>query len=607
LALPPEQEQQRKHIAERLVPIDRRIVYLLTQPKLDDGERKQLESLQAERDGLKLELAKIAASFSQSLVESLEKIQGSLAADQALLAWVDVTYTTGGLQEHWACVLRHTGDPIWTLLPGTGKDGAWTKGDDQLTSRLRHALRGSTTTADDIDALVAQVRTQRISPIEKHLAGVKRLLVVATNRMAGLPIELLAPKYRIEYVQSGTAMVRAAQKPRPAGDASLLAVGDPVLPPPVPEKERPLPPGGLLIQTVVKGGSAFQHLQSGDVLLTYGGADLSDVDGLGKAITTHAQAKTVPVRIWRETETGDAITRTLDLAPGRLGITLATGSARKVLAARRKSDEQFAKLTRSGRIDPKTGEKLPWTELPGTAVELNRLKALFGDKADVFTRSEASEQKLDELHQANRLKDYRYLHFATHGVANDKVLESFLVLAQDHLPKFEGKLGERPINGELAAYEMLDWKLDADLVTLSACESALGRTAGGEGLLGFTQVLLAAGARSVCLSLWRVDDTATYLLMSRFYENLLGRREGLSGSMPKAAALREAKEWLKNLTAEEVLAHAGTLARGVSRGKGEVPPPELKPQDVAPQGNLKSKPYADPRYWAAFILIGAPD
>jgi CHAT domain-containing protein len=64
---------------------------------------------------------------------------------------------------------------------------------------------------------------------------------------------------------------------------------------------------------------------------------------------------------------------------------------------------------------------------------------------------------------------------------------------------------------------------------------------------------------------------------------------------------------LKNLTADEVLAHAGTLARGVSRGKGEVPPPELKPQDVAPQGNLKVKPYADPRYWAAFILVGAPD
>src|SRR5262249_15512553 len=155
-----------KQIAERLVPIDRRILYLLAQPKLDDSERKDLEALQAEREVLKLELAKIAASFSQSQVESLERIQSSLAADQALLAWVDVTNTTGRLQEHGACVLRHTGDPIWTLLPGAGKDGDWTKDDDQLTFRLRHALRGSTTTTDDINALVAQVQTQRISPIE---------------------------------------------------------------------------------------------------------------------------------------------------------------------------------------------------------------------------------------------------------------------------------------------------------------------------------------------------------------------------------------------------------------------------------------------------------
>ncbi len=322
-----------------------------------------------------------------------------------------------------------------------------------------------------------------IAPIEKHLAGVDRLLVVATNQMAGLPIELLAPKFQVEYVQSGTALVRAAARPKSGGTASLLAVGDPVLPPSVPGKERPLPPGGLLVQTVVKGGAAFRHLQSGDVLLAYGGVEPSDIKALGKAIAAHAQDKTVPVKIWRVTETGEAITPTVELAPGRLGVTLAEGSAREVLAARHKSDEQLAKLTRSGRVDPKTGEKQPWHELPGTAVELNRLKALFGDRADVFTRSEASEQKLDELRKANRLKDYRYLHFATHGQANEeKVLESFLVLAQDHLPKYEAKLGETPFNGELSAYEMLDWKLDADLVTLSACET---RWDAGPGVKGY--------------------------------------------------------------------------------------------------------------------------
>ena len=65
-------------------------------------------------------------------------------------------------------------------------------------------------------------------------------------------------------------------------------------------------------------------------------------------------------------------------------------------------------------------------------------------------------------------------------------------------------------------------------MTLSACETALGREAGGEGFVGFTQALLMSGARSVCLSLWKVDDTATALLMQRFYANLLGVRPGFS-------------------------------------------------------------------------------
>ena len=77
--------------------------------------------------------------------------------------------------------------------------------------------------------------------------------------------------------------------------------------------------------------------------------------------------------------------------------------------------------------------------------------------------------------------------------------KSFLVLAQDKLPKFEARAGEKYYNGELSAREVLDgWKLDADLVTLSACESGLGKSGGGDGLLGFTQAFLLAGACDRC-------------------------------------------------------------------------------------------------------------
>ncbi len=141
-------------------------------------------------------------------------------------------------------------------------------------------------------------------------------------------------------------------------------------------------------------------------------------------------------------------------------------------------------------------------------------------------------------------------------------------------------------------------------MTLSACETALGRAAGGEGFIGFTQALLMSGARSVCLSLWKVNDTATALLMQRFYANLLGRRPGRLTRLPKPEVLQEAKAWLRGLTREEVLAATAQLSSGVERGKG------AKPRNAAdfaaddPAGGDKDHPYSSPHYWAAFILVG---
>src|SRR5262249_36523143 len=144
-----------------------------------------------------------------------------------------------------------------------------------------------------------------------------------------------------------------------------------------------------------------------------------------------------------------------------------------------------------------------------------------------------------------------------------------------------------------------EWELDADLVTLSACETALGPDGGGEGLLGFSQVLLGKGARSLLLSLWKVDDTATALLMARFYPNLLGRCDGLKAPVPKAEALHEAKRWLGQRGRSEVEELAGKLAGGVMRAKEAAPakaPPKEGTRPLLPAGD---RPFAHPRYWAA--------
>jgi CHAT domain-containing protein len=87
---------------------------------------------------------------------------------------------------------------------------------------------------------------------------------------------------------------------------------------------------------------------------------------------------------------------------------------------------------------------------------------------------------------------------------------------------------------------------------------------------------------------------------------LLGKREDGARAMPKAEALREAKQWLRNLTAAEALDRLGVLTQGVVRG--ERPAREAMRGVPRPKDAAKDyRPYAHPRYWAAFILIGDPE
>ncbi len=155
--------------------------------------------------------------------------------------------------------------------------------------------------------------------------------------------------------------------------------------------------------------------------------------------------------------------------------------------------------------------------------------------------ADASEPELDRLAASGELGRFGFIHLATHGVIDEGVpVHSAVILTQTGLPDpLEQVLNHKPVfDGRLSVREIQrSWDLKAELVTLSACDTALGPDAGGEGFVGFTQALLMSGARSVCLSLWKVDDTATALLMQRFYANLLGstpwaRRPNAQGGGP---------------------------------------------------------------------------
>jgi CHAT domain-containing protein len=245
-----------------------------------------------------------------------------------------------------------------------------------------------------------------------------------------------------------------------------------------------------------------------------------------------------------------------------------------------------------------------YPSLPGTRREVLALAGLFPE-ATTLLGSEASRQRLDRLARDGGLRAFGYLHLATHGEPDERhALRSALVLAQDQLPDAleQARSGGLVDDGRLTAEQVLrSWELNAELVTLSACRSGLGRYGGGEGYLGFSQALFLVGARSCVLSLWHVDDTATALLMTRFYENLLGKRDGRAGSVSdrksKVEALREAKQWLRTLSGGQVTEQVARLPR-LERGGIRAGPPAAADE---------ARPFAHPHYWSAFILIGDPE
>jgi CHAT domain-containing protein/tetratricopeptide (TPR) repeat protein len=151
---------------------------------------------------------------------------------------------------------------------------------------------------------------------------------------------------------------------------------------------------------------------------------------------------------------------------------------------------------------------LRFEPLPESRREVQEIVALFAPKAAAYLGPDATEENARSVG-----KDVPLIHYACHAVVNERFpLDSALAFS---IPE---KAVDGQDNGLLQAWEIFERvRLDADLVTLSACESGLGREMGGEGLIGLTRAFQYAGARSVLASLWKVEDKATYELMKRFY------------------------------------------------------------------------------------------
>jgi len=174
-----------------------------------------------------------------------------------------------------------------------------------------------------------------------------------------------------------------------------------------------------------------------------------------------------------------------------------------------------------------------------------------------FARAQESMKALDfaasrATATSAELRQYRIVHFATHGLLNSMHPElSGVVLSL---------VDEKGVSqdGFLRLHEIYNLNLPVDLVVLSACQTALGKEVKGEGLIGLTRGFMYAGAPRVVASLWKVDDEATAELMKHFYRKMLGKEK-----LRAAAALRAAQVDM-----------------------------------------LKEKRWQSPYYWAAFVLQG---
>jgi tetratricopeptide (TPR) repeat protein len=536
-----------------------------------------------------------------------QRIQKALPADAALVGWLDAPGLPTAADpngEHWAILLRAAGPPIWVRLVGSGERGAWTDADTRLPRQLRTVLQ---TDNRDWWPLAQRLRRQRLRPLEQHLQAhdglpaVRHLIVLPSNALAGVPVEIIAEGYTVSYAPSGTMHAHLRQQPTPTSKG-LLALANPVFKAP-PVQEQPLPPSGVLVTQVQPGSNAdYAHLQINDVLLRYGDSSLAGPRDLAHALQRFADSdKTIPVVVWRN---GQQRARPFFVQPGKLGVGISPEPAPRVLAEERRL-ERLAAPADDGY----------WKPVPNTRSEVNALQKMFAtdEPTQLLLSSDASEQRLNELAQSGELSKYRYIHLATHGQTdNDHPLQSAVILSRDRLPNGPQRtqllLQGKPIpRGRLTAEEVLrQWNLNSDLVTLSACQTALGKYETGEGFVGFAQALILAGSRSVCLSLWEVDSAATTLLMERFYENFLGKREGLKSPMSKAAALAEAKHWLRTLPRQEALERTAQLTRGQALGMHPDPPLQARRGD-GPASAKEDCPYAHPYYWAAFVLIGHAD
>jgi len=570
-------------------------------------------------------LNELRGLFPAGQALTTEEILSGLAPDEAIVSF--------GWSEDSVLVATATSGKTGAAIVAKDKEAA--KRLSELAGQVRTALANRPSAGSDLDPAVTRelATTLLPEPVRAAIADAHRLVVLPDGPLNDIPLEVLAEAEpslaladkTIVYAPSATVYLDRVKRGRAlAGKAadSVLVLGDPVFDR---GREKPTYPGqGVLIAAAVEGGNAAKAgLKRGDVLLRYDEQTLDEQTPLPKAIGAVNEAiqkgdrpadQAVKITYWRDGQEAQA-----ELPPGKLGVQVRPGNPADGLRSMALLDRGFdAVAAQANALDQVRlfGGALP--PLPGTRREAEAIAALFqhagaGRVADSATPSGPTVRLLlDEQATLANLTEQapgvRYLHLATHGLMGsaERPYDASLALTQPQEPTPEDI-------GFLRLQDLISkWAgrlNECELVVLSACDTQRG-VRQGDSVMSLPLGFFFAGAPTVVASLWKVDDTATALLMQRFYENLVGSSHGATqprshegepgAPMSKAEALRAAKLWLRNLTADEALALAAQLPGSQDRGTVREGPATEEPSSA-------DHPYAAPYYWAAFILLGDPD
>ena len=509
------------------------LAFATPNPKQAPAWRKNIDELSRRRDQLEAELSRLDAGFRAAHTEAtgtLEQLAAALPESVPLVDLVRYNHRSDQppgkprvpAEPRYAAFITQHGRPVERIELGPAAPI------DRALSDFRARVQQD---GDDADSPGRELAKLVWTPLEPQLDGTTTVLLAPGGDLNFLPWaalpdprspgHYLIERYALATVGSGRQLLTQLEQPAPAGPLTLLAAG------------------------------AVDY-------------DRGDTDAPSAAPTGPAASPTA------------------------------------VLASR-------------GSRAPASGAH--YSPLPATGTEANAAADSFSrayhGRADVLVGSHATKEALSRL-----LPGHRYLHLATHGyfappsvksAANPDPtsltsesagwlgrsdIEGFypgllsgLAWAGANKPPTDPATGLVDVGaGTMTAEEVGSLDLSGcELAVLSACETGLGRTAGGEGVLGLQRAFHQAGCRTVVASLWKVDDSATAALMTRFYEHL----------------------WAEKLTPMESLRKAqldmleGRLpVVGTGRGIGA-------PQPADPRVSRVGK-RVHPRYWAAWTVSGAP-